>query len=799
MGLSSLDSALSGLKIYQKQIDVISTNVANVGTEGYTRKILPQSSQAINGQSVGVLGETIIRNVDLRIQRDLWTQVSLVNNYNVQETYLSRVDQFNGDPAAEISVAAEVTKLQDAFSALANSPDDQFLLTDVVDQAIDVADKINGLSDYISTLRNDAQSEASVVVQSINDLLSQISELNSQVRFAQATSRTTADTEDARDNAVRQLASLIDITTYRRGDGVMVVQTRNGVELASDQAQFLSFRPKPLSPSSTYPETAAGIYVGDPTEEPNAIDITQSKLGGKLGGLITLRDDSFPKQTAQIDELAHKMALRFDAQGLRLFTDSSGGIPADTPPDLSTDPPIPVTYVGFASRIEVSRQVLNDKTLIQKGTYGGSVATGATDVVRRVIQYAFGSTEYQLAANSDPATSVDLQAAATGGTTLQEWLGLRSQATLSSTNTLANYASVADIITAGDTAAFGTAPNETDSFIIRFDDPDIGGGPYDIEVDLRAVAVSGGGATQDMIDYISADADWANIVADFGAALSIGVNGELVMTSRSNIEVTTTGVAEPISALGFAFIGLGTGTTEAVDPYFDVQVGNAASVRITIDPNDTEVDLLAKINAVDGLVAQLDADGFLSIRPGNSFTNPDFGGDIRVVGGPFQVSGATLAGTAAGRSTLDNGVNIVSALFGSYSDLGGGVYEGFSPLQNIAYQSETFAGSGEYVAFRENFLGAGANVDTQITNSLTLGDMSQKMINELAQELALVQSRGDDEASLQELLDQRFLDESGVNIDEELGYLIVVQTAYAAAARVISAVDEIFKELMAVV
>lgn len=799
MGLTSLDSALSGLKINQRQIDIVSANIANVGTDGYTRKILPQSSQVVEGRSIGVMPETIIRNVDIRVQRDLWTQVSSVNFYSVQESYLNRINEFHGDPAAEISVAAEISQLQDKFSALANAPDDTFLLTDVVNQAVDLTQKINDLSKYITTFRNDAQSEASVVIDQINDILTNISKLNAEVRFASISGRSTAAIEDSRDQAVKELSALIDISTYRRGDGVLVVQTRKGVELASETPKTLSFRPTPLMPSSVYPDSAAGIYVGDPAESPGAINITEGALGGKLGGLISMRDYSFPKQMAQLDELAHKMALRFDAQGLRLFTDGTGNIPADTPPDLSVDPPIPVTYIGFSSEITVSKIVLNDHTLIQRGTYNGSVATGATDVVRRVIQYAFGDVEYQLAANPNAADSVDLRAAATGGTTLQEWLGLRSENTLSSNVGLGNYASIADIITAGGDTVFGTGANETDTFILRFDDPDIGGGPYDVTIDLRSVAVSGGGAAQDLVDHIMADANWANIVADFGASVSVGTNGQLVIDSRSNIEITTTGAPEPMSTTGFAFLGLGPGVSQAQDPYFDVQVGNAAAVRITIDPGDTEVELLAKLNAVDGLAAQIDADGFLSLRAGNDFADPEFGGDVRIVGGAFKTSGATLAGTLAGRASLDDGANIVSALFGTYTVVSPGVAEGYSPLTDIEYASETFAGSGVFVGFRNQYLGTNAEITMEIPNATTIKDLSQKMINELAQELNLVKQRGEDEVMLQDLLNQRFLDDSAVNIDEELGYLIVIQTAYAAATRVISAIDESFRELLSAI
>lgn len=793
-----MDTALSGLRISQQQIDVISSNVSNVGTEGYTRKILPQSTQIVGGRSIGVTGETIIRNIDLRLQLDLWTQVSSVNFYDVKASYLSRIEQFHGAPSANVSVAAEVAKLQDTFAALANAPDDQFLLSDVVNQAQDTATKINDLSNYYTTLRNDAQNEVSITIQNINDLLVQVADYNTQVRFGLNSDRSVAAVEDVRDQVIKELSGLIEVSIFKRGDGVLVIQTVEGVELAGETANQLYFKPTPLSPTTGYPLSAAGIFVGDPTQSPNAIEITQSKLGGKLGGLMDMRDFTFPKKMAQLDELAHKIALRFQEQGLRLFTDKTGTVPLDTPPDPTTNPPTPVPYVGFSALIQVNAQVVANKNLIQTGTYGGTLQTGANDIIRRVIEYTFGSINYQLAANTDPATSVDIQAAATGATTLQDWLGLSPTNIVKSGLSLSNYASVADIVTAGGTAVFGMAPTETDTFILRFDDPDFGGGPYDISVDLRAVAAGGTSAAQDLVDHIMLDANWATAVADFGAAISVGANGELVIESNGDIEILNSGV-EPMSTEGFSFLGLGPSLSQAADPYFDVQVGNNEPVRITIEPLDTEVELLAKLNAVPGLAVQMDADGFLSLRPGDNFNNPDFGGDLTIVGGPFTTSGASLGGTAAGRAALDDGVNIVQAIFGTYTVLGGGVIEQLTPINNIQYQSETQSGSGVFVPFRDSLLGPGADTSTAIIASSTLNDFSQKIINELAQELSLMKARVEDETALQNLLQQQFLDQSAVNIDEELGNLIVIQTAYAASARLIDVVQSIFEELLSVI
>ena len=53
-----------------------------------------------------------------------------------------------------------------------------------------------------------------------------------------------------------------------------------------------------------------------------------------------------------------------------------------------------------------------------------------------------------------------------------------------------------------------------------------------------------------------------------------------------------------------------------------------------------------------------------------------------------------------------------------------------------------------------------------------------------------------DEKSYSDLLEKQFKDNSGVNLDEELSQLIVIQTAYSASAKTVSTLDEMFKQLL---
>ena len=233
MGIGGLDSALSGLRVAQQQLNAIATNVSNVNTEGYTRKVLPQSVVAIDGQAIGARSNPLIRNVDLNLQRDFWTQVSSVEALDVKGKYLERIQEFHGDPSLEISVAAKLAQLRDSFSALADSPDDNFLQRAAVDEAVDLADRINEFAGMITDMRNDIQDKIEISIQTINTKLEKIAEMNQEIKFNLISNKTVAALEDQRDMAIKELSEQIDISFFTRGDGVMVVQTSGGVELAA--------------------------------------------------------------------------------------------------------------------------------------------------------------------------------------------------------------------------------------------------------------------------------------------------------------------------------------------------------------------------------------------------------------------------------------------------------------------------------------------------------------------------------------------------------------------------------------
>jgi len=774
MGIASLDAALSGLRAAQEQMAVLSSNIANASTPGYTRKTLPQETRVAENVSIGVVTGSITRSVDLTLSRDLWAEQGQATELATRAAYLGRIESFHGAPEDETSIAARVAALRDNFVNLMSDPQDYLRQEQTVTAAQDLARRMRDYAMFLTTMRNDAQGEMETTVARINDLLERIADSNTTIQEALSVGRTTAEMEDARDVAINELSELIGVSFFKRGDGVLVIKTTGGVELAAAEVRPLTLRTTPLGAGSAYPASAAGVYVGDPlVDTDGGIDITAREVGGKLGGLIELRDLDIPQQMAQLDELAHKLTMRLEGQGLRLFTDGNGDLPVDWDPNPLSSPKIAVPYVGYASHIEVNSSVVANPSLLVAGTRAMDVPVppGSDAVLRRVVDYAFGSISHQQATGT-----VDIRATANGATDLLDWLGFAPTPS-GMAHTIVGRQNLAaespDLITAAG-SPFGAGVN--DRLTLTLDPGGEGPGPTAFVIDMSAVVPAGNATADDLAAHIDA------LSPDMSA--TIDVAGRLQITSVYDIEIQDLDMGKA----GLDYLGLSEGVYGNVDPYFDVQVGNDPPVRITIREGMDEADLIDALildpsvpndTGVPGLAydaATYAATGQLILRPGDDFAAPGFGGALRITAGPATADGTGGSGAPAG-------VTIVSALFGSY-DAGPPVTD-LSPI--------TDAPNG---AFRTQFLGPGVNIDTGVTGATDVVDYAQKMISRQATTLNSVEAKQADSRSLADLLRTQQLNESGVNVDEELAYLIQVQTAFSASARVVSVVQKMFDELL---
>jgi flagellar hook-associated protein 1 FlgK len=382
MGLDlSLRTAMSGLRTVQKGLDTVSSNIANADTAGYTRKVLNQSSVVLNGKNLGVQTGNIEREVDTALQRETLTQESRVSNLKVLDQYLGQVEMLHGDPEQETSLGNVVNQMRDGFAKLMDSPSSIPLQNEVVSLADNLARTVNRLADGLNTIRTNVQGEIEGAIDDINTQFQTIDELNRKIRTSTALGQTEPDLEDKRDEAVRLVAEQIDINVMKRSDGSIAILDHYGQPLLEDTYKPLSIdNTAGISPEVAYPGGIAPILLGTPGK-----DVTGMMRGGRLGGLLELRDQSLPRYQAQLDEFATKLSETFSNSDLTLFTNKTGTEPVKLTP-ISTP-------IGYSNQMQVSQIVRNDPRLLRDGDDGVSAGAADSTLLRSIVDGVLGSAK----------------------------------------------------------------------------------------------------------------------------------------------------------------------------------------------------------------------------------------------------------------------------------------------------------------------------------------------------------------------------------------------------------------------
>ncbi|PZA09294.1 flagellar hook-associated protein FlgK [Rhodopseudomonas palustris] len=308
----ALSIAMAGLRVNQSAISLVSSNVANAETPGYVRKTLNQGVTVSGQAGTGVQVNGINRQLDDYILAQLRTETSGAAYASLRSSYLSQLQGLYGDPNSTGTLEDSFNGLTAAMQALSTSPDSTSARIGVLNAAQTLASGLNSMSNGIQTLRAGCETGLTDSVNTANNLLKQISSINSQIRTnpqgGTSTDAATAALLDQRDQAINQLSQLMDIRVVTNGANQVTVFTGSGVQLAGMEAATLSFNAQgTVNPSTTWSANSVTSKLGSISvsyDSGASIDITSSLKSGQMAAYIELRDNTLVTAQAQLDQFA---------------------------------------------------------------------------------------------------------------------------------------------------------------------------------------------------------------------------------------------------------------------------------------------------------------------------------------------------------------------------------------------------------------------------------------------------------------------------------------------------------------
>ena len=317
----ALNNALSGLRVNQESIGVLSQNIANVNTVGYSRQVISQSTLNIGGIGSGVQIDEITRKIDKYLQRSVQSQSSSNATGQTLSSYYENLQSLLGAPGASNSIDTAVTGFFNAVQQMAETPNTNSLKGNAISSATALAKRISDLAASVHDLRYEADGAISDAVSSINSSLDRLKNINDALVQATSLKESTSGLLDDRDKELSTLSGFMNISVTYAASGTVSVVGGNGTVLleegirhqltyskASSITTFTS--DGALNPLQVLTLDNANHQIGSPSQMISGGQlgqITSGLTGGTLAGLQQIRDEKFPALLNQLDELASRL------------------------------------------------------------------------------------------------------------------------------------------------------------------------------------------------------------------------------------------------------------------------------------------------------------------------------------------------------------------------------------------------------------------------------------------------------------------------------------------------------------
>jgi flagellar hook-associated protein 1 FlgK len=214
---STLGSALSALRYNRAAMDTASQNIANVGTEGYTRRRLESATAGLQsvpamwsrpqdtGNGVRITGTT--RMADVFLDARARTEHGRQSYLDIRQTVLDRLETGVGEPGPN-GVAAVLAEFRQAWGDLANNPSNEAARSQVLARGEAVVDAVHLQARNFTAEAGDQRMRLNSMVDEVNTLASDLAATNTAISAARVSGDDSSNLADQRDMLALRLSEL---------------------------------------------------------------------------------------------------------------------------------------------------------------------------------------------------------------------------------------------------------------------------------------------------------------------------------------------------------------------------------------------------------------------------------------------------------------------------------------------------------------------------------------------------------------------------------------------------------------
>lgn len=294
-----LNIGLSGLAANKTSLSVTGHNITNINTPGFSRQDTIQATRTPQFSGAGYIGSgTSLVDIRRSYSEFLTTQLRSSTSLSSDvAAYKSQIDQLDSLLAG--TTTGVTPSLQKFFSAMQTAAEDPSNLPArqlVLSEAQGLSRRFNTVYDRLNEQNSFANKQMGAVTEQINRLAGSIGRLNESIAIAQSNGSQPNDLLDAREEAVRQLATFVGVNVVAQNDGSQNVFIGSGQPLVigSNAARL------EVVPGSNDPNRSEVQFIVGAARQ----TITTQVTGGELGGILRYREDVLDKTFNSLGRLA---------------------------------------------------------------------------------------------------------------------------------------------------------------------------------------------------------------------------------------------------------------------------------------------------------------------------------------------------------------------------------------------------------------------------------------------------------------------------------------------------------------
>jgi flagellar hook-associated protein 1 FlgK len=308
--------ARSGVNASNQLLNTTGNNIANVNTEGYVR----ERTSFVAELTGGVGQSTTERVVNVFAQNQLRRDTTVEGEY---EAYWNKAAVLDNVFASEAnSISSSMSRFFSAVQTASNDPTSIGARQLVLGEAESMVGQISVIGNFLKDKERELNLEVETTVNRANSLVKSIAELNSAIRVSQANNRfdEPGALKNERDKSILELASLMSVETRvsANDDGAVLVNLSSGESLVLQDGSF-----NLLQINNDADLNFKSLQLGS-NGKPTTLNILETDLGGKVGGLFRYRDEILETSRRELGQIAlalteslntqNRMGMDFDQQ-----------------------------------------------------------------------------------------------------------------------------------------------------------------------------------------------------------------------------------------------------------------------------------------------------------------------------------------------------------------------------------------------------------------------------------------------------------------------------------------------------